>query len=203
MFKKRIAVYLFGFNFVVLGIALLISSSMGQSAWDGVNVGLSKILPINVGQATIISAITLLTISYVLSRQWKVYLSFITSLIQGLLVQMYLGLISNTLGLDNMMTRIILFITGILCMAIGCAIYIQSDFPTNHVDKLMLSIAGKFNLSLRNAKWITDSAAIFLTFILVGKVEYGTFLIIVTLGPLMSFFEARLRIPIRQYIGLR
>lgn len=201
MFKKRVLVYLFGFNFVVLGIALLITSGIGQSAWDGVNVGLSKVFPINVGQATIVSSVTLLTISYLLSKNIHVFFSFVTSLIQGVLVQAYLNIVGKFMYLDNIYYQLILFFVGILLMAVGCAIYIQAKLPTNHVDKLMLSIADRFKLNLRTSKWITDSIAIILTFLLVGKVEWGTFLIIVTLGPMIGFFASKFESPIEKFIN--
>lgn len=200
MLRRRILIYLLGFNIVVFGIALLVSSHLGQSAWDGVNVGLSHLLSISVGVATIFVALILLSISFILTKDPKVYLSLITSLIQGVFVNIYLNFLSRFSISDVLWTRYLSFSLGLFMMAIGCAIYLQANLPTNHVDRLMLSISKRFHLNLRTSKWITDVLAITLTLILCKSIQLGTFPIMIFLGPMINYFVKKIREPIQRFI---
>lgn len=200
MLFRRIMLYGFGFNILVLGIAMLITSALGQSAWDGVNVGLRQVFGLSVGQATILVAVGLLTISFALTKNPRVYLCLITSFIQGILVDVDLKLVHWLIPTPNIVGSISLYLLGILCMGLGCALYLQAKFPTNHVDCLMTSIATRFNLNLSHAKWITDGSAIILTLVLCRSLALGTIPILFILGPIIHGFTHLTSVPVKRYI---
>ena len=201
MFIKRSIVYFIGFNVMVFGIALLITSGLGQSAWDGVNVGINNVFGLSVGNATILVALILLSISYGLTKNLKVYYSLITSLIQGVLVDYYLHAIHEFIPTRDLFTDYAIFIVGIIMMAMGCSIYIQSNFPTNHVDCLMVAISKTFKKDLRTSKWITDAIAIVATLVMTGSIKLGTFPIMLTLGPLIHSITKVIVTPINRVIN--
>lgn len=198
---KRTAIYLIGFNILILGISFLITSTYGQSAWDGVYVAISKIIHISVGLATFISASGILLVCYILTKDWHVFLSFITSVVQSLLIDFYLVLVKTIIASESTSARIFLFITGIILMSIGISIYIQAKYPTNHVDCLMLSISRRFKLNLRKSKLICDSSAILITLVIARRIALGTFIVLISLSPLVQFISDRISRPIDNFIN--
>ncbi|MBY9077768.1 YczE/YyaS/YitT family protein [Paenibacillus sp. CGMCC 1.18879] len=198
---KRTAIYLIGFNILILGISFLIISTYGQSAWDGVYVAISKIIHISVGLATFICAVGILLVCYILTKDWYVFLSFITSVVQSLLIDFYLVLVKTIIASESISARIFLFTTGIILMSIGCSIYIQAKYPTNHVDCLMLSISRRFKLNLRKSKLICDSSAILITLIIARRIALGTFIVLISLSPLIQFISDRISRPIDNFIN--
>ncbi|MGM0125337.1 hypothetical protein IGI37_002735 [Enterococcus sp. AZ194] len=203
IYIKRTAIYLIGFNLLIVGISFLITSTYGQSAWDGVYVAFSKKAQIPVGLATILTASLILVVCYLLTNDWHVFLSLITSLIQSLLIDFYLTLVKNSWPSETPIVRIILFITGIVLMSIGISIYIQAKYPTNHVDCLMLSLARRFSLNLRTSKFVGDSIAIVLTLFIARQIALGTFIVLFSLSPLVQLISDRLAKPINQFIYSR
>lgn len=189
---KRISIYLIGFNLLILGISCLITSTYGQSAWDGVYVATSKLTGLPVGATTFLSASAILTFCYFLTKEKRVFLSLITSLIQSLLIDFYLGLVKTLFPGESPAMKIPLFVVGIFLMGLGISIYIRAKFPTNHVDCLMLSLSKRFQLNLRRAKLLGDSSAIVLTLLITRSITPGTFVVLVSLSPLVQFFSDRL-----------
>ena len=198
---KRMVVYLVGFNILIVGISFLVTSTYGQSAWDGVYLAVSNIALLSVGMATFISAASILAVCYILTKDWHVFLSFVTSVVQSLLIDFYLFLVKTLIPSDSIPTRLFLFTTGIILMAIGISIYIQAKYPTNHVDCLMLSISKRFKLNLRKSKLIGDSSAILITLIIANRIPIGTFIVLVSLSPLVQFISDRISKPISNFIN--
>lgn len=198
---KRTAVYLVGFNILILGISFLITSTYGQSAWDGVYVAASRIIHISVGLATFISAAGILLVCYILTKDWHVFLSFITGIVQSLLIDFYLVLVKTMIPSERTSARIFLFTTGIILMSIGISIYIQAKYPTNHVDCLMLSISRRFKLNLRISKLICDSSAVLITLMIARRIALGTFIVLISLSPLVQFISDRISRPIGHFIN--
>lgn len=202
MLKRKLVAYLLGFNILVFGISLLISSTIGQSPWDGVNIGVHQLLGISIGNATFLVACILLVISFILKGDVTVFASLITSLIQSVMIDVYLSIVGKMPLEQFYPLKVVYFIGGMLCMALGCAIYIQTSFPTNHVDCFMVSIASRFKLNLKVSKWIADGLALALSFVLIGSITWGSFIVLLCLGPLIHFMSKQVEIPLKSYLGL-
>lgn len=199
-FLKKSIVYLVGFNILVFGIAMLISSGLGQSAWDGVYVAISRVSGLSVGKATFLTAASIISFSFLLTRDKAVFLSLITSVVQSSVIDIDLKIVRYLMPNDSLQVRILFFAIGLCLMAIGCGTYIQTKFPTNHVDCLMVSISRRFNLNIRTAKWISDSSAIIITLLIAKKVILGTLIVLLFLAPMVQFVSKKVQVPILKFI---
>ena len=61
---KNILIYFIGLNAVSIGVILTLKTNLGQGSWDAVNFGLSELIHIKLGYASmIINALLLLFIT--------------------------------------------------------------------------------------------------------------------------------------------
>lgn len=183
---KRWIFYFIGLAIAALGISSIITSDVGASSWDAIFVGLSNAIGFTPGNWLIIGGGILIFINALISKERPDFTGFITLLISGIFIDLNLSFL-QLIPLHTIQSRIVLFILGFLLLAIGAGTYLQAQFAANPIDKLMLVIHKRFGLSIAVARLLCEASALTIGLLLSGPVSYGTFIIVIFIGPTIQF----------------
>ena len=83
---RNTIIYIIGMISIALGVVLMLRSNLGSSSWDSLHYALSMVLPITIGNATILVA-ALFTIAIIyLNKSYKYLYMFIPIFIVGYLI---------------------------------------------------------------------------------------------------------------------
>jgi uncharacterized membrane protein YczE len=67
--------------------------------------------------------------------------------------------------------------------------YLQTKFPANPIDQLMISLHDRFRLNFMVAKTIGEVSALILAFALQGPIGIGTIIITFLIGPIIQYIN--------------
>lgn len=186
--KERLLFFIFGMLILTMGVALIIRSNLGASAWDALAVGESQMFNLTVGTFVFINGVVLIFINAFLMKRKPEILAAISILIIGALIDFWLLIIFGDLSPQSLAGQAAILLFGILSMGIGVAIYLQANFPASPMDTLMVAIHTRFGLNLRNSRIISESFALLLAFLFRGAIGVGTIVVTLTLGLVVQFF---------------
>ncbi|MFD2216622.1 MULTISPECIES: YczE/YyaS/YitT family protein [Metabacillus] len=187
--KIRILFYLIGLFLMGFGVTLTIKADLGAGAWDALNVGLSNVVGLTVGSWVIIIGVILIFINALIVRGKPKLLAVVTILLIGFSVDFWLIVVMNNVHLSTLLLQVISLIAGIILIAIGVAMYLQTKFPANPIDQLMISLHERFQLNFMIAKTIGEVTALILAFILQGPIGVGTIIITFLIGPMIQWIN--------------
>ncbi|PGT79086.1 YitT family protein [Bacillus sp. AFS040349] len=187
--KIRILFYLIGLFLMGFGVTLTIKADLGAGAWDALNVGLSNVIGLTVGSWVIIIGVILIFINALIVRGKPKLLAVVTILLIGFSVDFWLIVVMNKVHLSTLVLQVISLIAGIILIAIGVAMYLQTKFPANPIDQLMISLHERFHLNFMIAKTIGEVTALILAFILQGPIGIGTIIITFLIGPMIQWLN--------------
>jgi len=171
------------------GVTLTIKADLGAGAWDALNVGLSNVIGLTVGSWVIIIGVILIFINALIVRGKPKFLAVVTILLIGFSVDFWLIVVMSNVHLSTLLLQVISLIAGIILISIGVAMYLQTKFPANPIDQLMISLHERFHLNFMIAKTIGEVTALILAFILQGPIGVGTIIITFLIGPMIQWIN--------------
>ncbi|MGM0875953.1 MAG: YczE/YyaS/YitT family protein [Bacillota bacterium] len=187
--KIRILFYLIGLFLMGFGVTLTIKADLGVGAWDALNVGLSNAFGLTFGSWVIIIGIILMFLNaFIVSGKPKL-LALVTILLIGFSVDFWLMVVMENFKYELLIHKVLSLIGGIVFIAIGVAMYLQTKFPANPIDQLMISLNERFHLNLMVAKTIGEVSALILAFFLQGPIGVGTIIITFLIGPIIQYIN--------------
>jgi uncharacterized protein len=187
--KIRILFYLIGLFLMGFGVTLTIKADLGAGAWDALNVGLSNAIGLTVGSWVIIIGIILMFINAFIVNGKPKLLALVTILLIGFSVDFWLMVALKNVEYELLIHQVLSLVSGIMFIAIGVAMYLQTKFPANPIDQLMISLHERFRLNFMVAKTIGEVSALFLAFILQGPIGVGTIIITFLIGPIIQYIN--------------
>jgi uncharacterized membrane protein YczE len=117
------------------------------------------------------------------------FFSLITILFIGFSVDFWLMFLLKNVEFDLFLHQVLSLIGGILILAVGVAMYLQTQFAVNPIDQLMISLNERFRLSYMTAKTIGELSALILAFALQGPIGIGTLIITFFIGPIIELIN--------------
>lgn len=175
-FRKNLPSYLLGIIILTLGISLTIHSALGTSPFDALLVGLHHTFGLTIGSWEIVVGFTLILINAIISRSKPEFFAMITSFVTGLGIDSWLFIQGSWLTPDNMLEQFSLLIAGIICTGIGVAIYLESSFAPNPMDRSMVILTEKTGLSFSKSRIIVSTVLVIAALFFNGAIGIGTLL---------------------------
>ncbi|WP_282138468.1 YczE/YyaS/YitT family protein [Rossellomorea aquimaris] len=185
--KRRLMFFTIGLFILTMGVALIIKSGLGASAWDALAVGESNMFGITVGTAVFINGIVLIGLNALIMKKKPDVLAAGSILVIGLLIDFWLLVVFNDYAPEMLMNQVFTLASGILTMGLGIAIYLQAKFPASPMDTLMVAIHTRFGLNLRNSRIISEGFALSLAFLFKGDIGIGTIIVTLLLGFVVQY----------------
>lgn len=176
----------FGFFLLAVGIAFSFNAGLGLSPWDVLNHGVSKVLPITMGQASIVIGLIILAYD-VLSKERIGFGTFLNILCIGPMFDLLIAyrLIPTASTLPG---QLLLLVIALVLMALGMYFYMSADLGSGPRDTLMVILTRRLPFSIGVCKLGLEAIAVALGFLLGGSVGIGTLISVVIGGPVTQFF---------------
>ncbi|MDG4657317.1 membrane protein [Ectobacillus antri] len=181
----RFCFFVAGIVLLTLGVALTLKSNLGAGPWDALTAGQAATLGLTVGTWVIINGALLLFVNAFLVRGKPQFSAMLTFFGIGFMLDIWLLQMKGWQP-EGDADRAATLTAGILLLALGVSMYLQSRYPVNPIDNLMLSLQKRFGTNLMASKTIGEVGALVLAIFLHGPVGWGTLLIAIVIGPLIQ-----------------
>ena len=186
--KAKYIVYVLGILLLTLGISFTIQSELGTSPFDAVLVGLSINVGLTVGSWEIIIALILIGCNSFLKRQRPEVLGFLTAVITGIGIDMWLFLLHNLIAPELWYSKGICFGIGIVVIGLGTATYLHTNFAPIPVDRLTLIIQELTRTNIFFSRTFIYLVFLIMAMILDGPIGVGTLLTVCLGGLILNYF---------------
>ncbi|TDC97448.1 hypothetical protein [Actinomadura sp. 7K507] len=188
MARRLIQLYA-GLAFYGLGIALQVSSGLGNDPWDVFHEGLSRRVGLSIG-AWIIIAGALVMLAWIPLRQRPGIGTISNVILVGVFADLFLWLLPAP---DALGMRWAYLVTAVLVGGFATGCYIGAGLGPGPRDGLMTGIAARGH-SIRVVRTAIELAVLAVGWLLGGTVGVGTILYAVAIGPLTHVFLPALTI---------
>lgn len=183
-FLKFILVVL-GSIIIGLGVAIAINSGFGADPISLLWQGMTNIIPVTVGQASIILSIIMLVIVLVLDKKQIHLGTIINPLVVGMATDLFLYL---NIKSYSIIINLILLIIGLILIGFGIALYSYANLGRGAYEALVFAIVNKFNFKLIYVRTTFDFIFLILGVLLGAKLSIGPILAFISLGYIIQRF---------------
>lgn len=173
---------------LTLGIALTIQSTLGTSPFDALLVGLHRTFGLSIGSWEIIVGGTMLLCNALAEQKKPEYFAFLTALITGIGIDSWLFALQDWIVPQTWGGQTICVALGITLTSIGIAIYLQSQFAPNPMDRSMLVLSKLTGWSISKARVWINIILVITAFFFGGSIGIGTLANALFSGMLIGFF---------------
>lgn len=188
---RRWVQLLLGLFLYGIAISLMLRAAIGISPWDVLAQGISIHTGIPFGFVTnIVGGVVLLL--WIPIRQRLGVGTVLNALLVGPSAEVGLWLIPEQTVL---WVRILLFVGGLLLLAVATGLYIGARFGPGPRDGLMTGINAKFGIRLWIVRTSLEVIVLIIGWILGGDVGIGTLAFALLVGPLVHFTIPFLMVP--------
>ncbi len=188
MLIRRLAQLYVGLALYGLGVALQVSSRLGNDPWDVFHQGLARHTGLSIGTWIIIAGALVMTL-WIPLRQRPGLGTVSNVVLLGAFADLFLWLLPHPYGLPM---RWAYLVTAIVVGGFATACYIGAGFGPGPRDGLMTGLAARGH-SLRLVRTAIEVTVLVLGWLLGGTVGVGTLLYAVAIGPLTQAFVPFLR----------
>jgi len=194
-FPIRLIRMVAGLFFFAVGIVMTINANIGLAPWDVFHQGLSNVLGITMGQASIIVGAAVVALDYFLGEKIGI----------GTLGNMVLiGLFIDFLMLNNLIPQMQMFWAGVIQMVIGLfvigvasVLYIGAGMGCGPRDGLMVALLKKTGKSVSLVRSVLEGGALVLGWLLGGTAGIGTVITAFLTGPMVQLAFKVLRFDVK------
>jgi uncharacterized membrane protein YczE len=167
-----------------VSLALMVRGDLGLAPWDVLHSGLTRHLPITLGEAVVLMSFVVL-LGWIPLREMPGIGTISNALLVGFSADTTLALLDRP---DPLVLRIALMLGGIALCALATALYIGAQFGRGPRDGLMTGLARRTGLSLRLVRTGLEVSVVLVGLLLGGTLGLGTVLFALALGPLTQLW---------------
>ena len=184
----RLLVGLFFFGFAV---AMMLRARVGVDPWTVFAEGLALTTGIGIGWWVVIIGIAVLML-WIPLRQRPGLGTVLNALLVGPAMEVGLLVIDTP---ETLMLRWVLFLSGVLMLAIASGLYIGARFGPGPRDGLMTGANARFGWPIWVVRTSIEVTVLIIGWILGGDFGVGTIVFAITIGPLVHRTIPALRVP--------
>ena len=187
--KILILIRLFvGFVFCASSTTIMLNSNLGLSPWDVFHQGVSNVVGVTIGQASIIVSIVFVIIGMMLGQKLGLG-TILNMIIVGKLIDVIMAM--NIIPVaTNIISGIIMMIIGMLVMGFGCYLYIGCGLGCGPRDGVMIGLSKEVKKPIKYVRTSIEVTVLILGYILGGNVGVGTLISAIALGySMQSMFK--------------
>lgn len=172
------------------GIALMVVADLGLGPWDVLHQGLSLLLGVSIGTATIGAGAAVLLLWLPLHER-----PGLGTLANVAMIGLFLDLVLSALsGPTTLPQRWLMLVASVPIFAVGTGLYLGVGLGAGPRDGVMTGLARR-GLPLGVARAAIELAVLALGWLLGGTVGFGTVYFTLAIGPLVHVFVPHLRAP--------
>lgn len=173
-FGRRFFSLILGLFLFALGIVMTMNANLGYAPWDVFHKGMSNILGISIGSASIL--LGLLICVFVALAGEKLGMGTILNMVLiGIFLDLILGLRIIPL-MNSFPAGITMMMAGLFVISFGSFFYMGSAFGAGPRDSLMVVLERKTGLPVGVCRALIESSAVLFGWLMGGPVGLGTVL---------------------------
>ncbi|TGE32294.1 hypothetical protein [Desulfosporosinus sp. Sb-LF] len=174
-----------GLFLYAVGIVLTINANLGLSPWDVFHQGMTHLIGITMGQASIAVGSILVILNAVLGERlgWGTLLNML-----------FIGIFMDLIMLNHMipifndvLPGVIMMVLGMTVIGVASYFYIGAELGAGPRDGLMIALTKKTGKSVRFIRNGIESSVLIVGYLLGGLVGVGTLAMALTLGYIIQF----------------
>lgn len=177
---RRVPQLLLGLLLYGVSLALMLRSGLGLAPWDVFHQGLTRHVPLTIGQAIVVTSFVLLLL-WIPLREKPGVGTIANAVIVGLSVDATLAVLEAP---DSLVWRIVFLVLGVVGNGLATAMYIGAQLGRGPRDGLMTGLARRTGRSLRLVRTLIEVTVVALGVVLGGTLGVGTVLYALAIGPL-------------------
>ena len=174
-----------GFATTAFGLILMLRSNLGMGPWGALEVGISSITPLTMGQVTQLISLSLILFSWIM----KIAPSLVTVMNMffiGCFMDLFLSILPSA---DSLTMKILFFLCGLLIYSFGISFYLSFSISSSGPrESFMLGVSKNLKVSMRLSRIIIDVSVLMLAVITKGPIGIGTVIFALSAGPLIQIF---------------
>ena len=154
------------------GVIIIIKSNLGFSPWDVLHQGISRVIHITIGHASILVGFTVIILDFFLGE--RIGSGSILNIILGGIYMdliLYMDLIPLATSIS---TGIFMMFLGIFTLSIGCYFYMSTGLGCGPRDALMVALTKKTRYSIRSVRNIIEISVLGTGYLMGGYAGVGT-----------------------------
>lgn len=162
------------------GTVMTINGNLGLQPWDVFHQGVSKILNITMGQASIIVSAVIIIVDYIAGE--KIGWGTISNMfVIGIFMDIFM--LNHLLPIfHNEILRVISIMIGMLLMSIGSYMYIGVGLGSGPRDGLMVALTKKTKKSVLIVRTVIELSVLIVGYIMGGSAGIGTIIMVSLIG---------------------
>ncbi|HVB63524.1 MAG TPA: membrane protein [Nitrolancea sp.] len=179
--SRRLLILIVGLFLFALSIVLGLQSNLGASSWTVLHDGLSLHTPLTIGEATELTGLLMLLVSWVVGIR-----PGIGTVLNMILVGVFTDIILGSGLIDKAgpyPLRFAMLVGAIVVIGIASGMYISSGLGAGPRDSFMLALTEITGLSVHINRWMIEFVVIVFGIILGGSFGIGTIIMVVLNGP--------------------
>jgi uncharacterized protein len=191
----RLAMLMAGLACFALGAACTYRAHLGLGPWDAFHLGLSRHLPLTIGQATILVGGGVILVS-LLGGVRPGVATIANMIFVGLFFDAWNTVMPDLAG-AGWLPQLGLDVLGVLITGIGSGIYIKPRLGAGPRDSLMLALTRRTGWRVAVVRALVELSALAVGFGLGGTVGVGTLIFALGVGPAVELGFRLLRVEAR------
>lgn len=170
---------------MALGISMTIKGQrLGIAPWDVLHVGLYKHLGLTIGTWAILTGIIIVVATMIGTKRWPQLGTWLNILVIGSFIDVFNWLLPD---ITSFVGQVIIFLFGLIVMAIGVGVYVSPNVGAGPRDSLMLLIVQMKGWSIKRVRTAIEIIVAIAGWILGGPVGIGTVMTALLLGQLVHY----------------
>lgn len=181
--KKMVSTFIrlfTGLFICALAIVFMVNANLGLSPWDALHQGISNIIGITMGTASIIVGFIIVIVDVVLGENvgWGTVLNMI---FVGVFIDviMFLNIVPMS---TNFIFALSMLIVGMILMGLGMVLYLGSEVGSGPRDGMMIALQKRFNKPVYLIRGCIEGSALIGAYFLKGSIGIGTIITAIGLG---------------------
>lgn len=198
---QRIVRLLVGLALYGAGCAMMVRAGIGIDPWTVFAQGVSLQTGIGIGWVTNIVGFLVLLL-WIPLRQKPGLGTLANILLVGTSMQATLAVFP---AIDGFALQVLVFLLGMMLVAVASGLYIGADFGPGPRDGLMTGLRARFGWPIWAARLVVEASVLLAGWLLGGSVGLGTILFALGIGPLvhrtLPLFDLRRRRDARRTVS--
>lgn len=180
----RIVKLIIGLFVYAVGVVMTINANLGLSPWDVFHQGLSGVINITLGQASIAVAFLITVLDIVLGQPigWATIVNMLS-----IGTFMDILMINNLIPTANgLFTGLLMILLGLIVQGYGCWLYVNVGLGVGPRDGLMVILTKRTGKTVRFNKSVIELGAVIIGYLLGGSIGIGTVVMAFLGGPIFQ-----------------
>ncbi|WP_251546480.1 YczE/YyaS/YitT family protein [Limosilactobacillus caecicola] len=197
----RTLMSLAGITILSLGTALLRGGRVGLDPFTATNTGASSHLGLSLGVYQLLANLVMFVFILFMDRKKIGIGTVLNMVLVGFEIEWFTTLYNRVFGTQvNPIIVISNLIIGLALFTLGASMYMGAELGVAPYDAIAPILADRLHTQYRTIRVVQDVLFMVVAFLLGGPVGFGTIIVAFFTGPLITFWDQHVSLPMRRVI---